>query len=224
MEFLSPRSRACESSPPCAPGTGCRATRAEKGDRLNAKVTLCRTPSQRRASYGRRGDAESPAMPHCHATTTGQDKSPFRSSDRGSAGVPQGGGGDAREPDEGSIARGGWSIGALRDCVAGSGHCARRAVPGEPCRRPGPSRRASSLRGKWCCWTGLNCRPHHYQWCALPLSYSSLRRLRAEHTQPTGQGQAAPRPKLRISAAHARGGGASALSAPPSPVLPGPFP
>jgi len=29
------------------------------------------------------------------------------------------------------------------------------------------------LSGKWCCWTGLNCRPLHYQWSALPLSYSS---------------------------------------------------
>lgn len=26
---------------------------------------------------------------------------------------------------------------------------------------------------KWCCQTGLNCRPLHYQWSALPLSYGS---------------------------------------------------
>ena len=26
----------------------------------------------------------------------------------------------------------------------------------------------------WCCWGGLNSRPHPYQGCALPLSYSSL--------------------------------------------------
>lgn len=25
---------------------------------------------------------------------------------------------------------------------------------------------------KWCCWGGLNSRPHPYQGCALPLSYS----------------------------------------------------
>jgi hypothetical protein len=25
----------------------------------------------------------------------------------------------------------------------------------------------------WCCQTGLNCRPLHYQWSALPLSYGS---------------------------------------------------
>ena len=25
----------------------------------------------------------------------------------------------------------------------------------------------------WCCRTGLNCRPLHYQWSALPLSYGS---------------------------------------------------
>ena len=28
-------------------------------------------------------------------------------------------------------------------------------------------------RMKWCCQTGLNCRPLHYQWSALPLSYGS---------------------------------------------------
>ncbi len=27
---------------------------------------------------------------------------------------------------------------------------------------------------KWCCQTGLNCRPLHYQWSALPLSYGSM--------------------------------------------------
>jgi hypothetical protein len=26
----------------------------------------------------------------------------------------------------------------------------------------------------WCCQTGLNCRPLHYQWSALPLSYGSI--------------------------------------------------
>jgi hypothetical protein len=26
----------------------------------------------------------------------------------------------------------------------------------------------------WCCERGLNSRPHHYQWCALPLSYRSI--------------------------------------------------
>ena len=27
---------------------------------------------------------------------------------------------------------------------------------------------------RWCCQTGLNCRPLHYQWSALPLSYGSM--------------------------------------------------
>ena len=27
---------------------------------------------------------------------------------------------------------------------------------------------------RWCCQTGLNCRPLHYQWSALPLSYGSV--------------------------------------------------
>src|SRR3954466_2331277 len=30
------------------------------------------------------------------------------------------------------------------------------------------------FREKWCCQTGLNCRPLHYQWSALPLSYGSV--------------------------------------------------
>ena len=30
------------------------------------------------------------------------------------------------------------------------------------------------LKMKWCCQTGLNCRPLHYQWSALPLSYGSM--------------------------------------------------
>ncbi len=29
------------------------------------------------------------------------------------------------------------------------------------------------VQEKWCCQTGLNCRPLHYQWSALPLSYGS---------------------------------------------------
>ena len=28
---------------------------------------------------------------------------------------------------------------------------------------------------QWCRWTGLNSRPRHYQWRALPLSYSGTR-------------------------------------------------
>ena len=30
------------------------------------------------------------------------------------------------------------------------------------------------LKMEWCCQTGLNCRPLHYQWSALPLSYGSM--------------------------------------------------
>ena len=33
--------------------------------------------------------------------------------------------------------------------------------------------RSRSSRKEWCCQTGLNCRPLHYQWSALPLSYGS---------------------------------------------------
>jgi hypothetical protein len=53
------------------------------------------------------------------------------------------------------------------------------------CCRKRPETRDSSTqkraRGRranfeeWCCQTGLNCRPLHYQWSALPLSYGSMR-------------------------------------------------
>src|SRR5258706_11196295 len=33
-------------------------------------------------------------------------------------------------------------------------------------------------RENWCCQTGLNCRPLHYQWSALPLSYGSVPRTK----------------------------------------------
>jgi hypothetical protein len=35
-----------------------------------------------------------------------------------------------------------------------------------------------SRENEWCCQTGLNCRPLHYQWSALPLSYGSMPRMR----------------------------------------------
>jgi hypothetical protein len=56
-----------------------------------------------------------------------------------------------------------------------------------PVRSPGRSQQRSldgSHRklfiscGKWCCQTGLNCRPLHYQWSALPLSYGSMPGIR----------------------------------------------
>jgi hypothetical protein len=40
-------------------------------------------------------------------------------------------------------------------------------------------------RNGWCCQTGLNCRPLHYQWSALPLSYGSMpRRGNQPHKAP----------------------------------------
>ena len=39
-------------------------------------------------------------------------------------------------------------------------------------------------KGKWCCQTGLNCRPLHYQWSALPLSYGSMPRIRESANRP----------------------------------------
>src|SRR3546814_8391255 len=53
---------------------------------------------------------------------------------------------------------------------------------------------------KWCCWRGLNSRPHPYQGCALPLSYSSV---------PAGRGRIAAgqaRPMAaRLAAVKVRG-------------------
>ena len=37
---------------------------------------------------------------------------------------------------------------------------------------------------EWCCWGGLNSRPHPYQGCALPLSYSSRPFERAGGARP----------------------------------------
>ncbi len=39
------------------------------------------------------------------------------------------------------------------------------------------NKRSSEVKD-WCCQTGLNCRPLHYQWSALPLSYGSMPRIR----------------------------------------------
>jgi hypothetical protein len=71
-----------------------------------------------------------------------------------------------------------------------AGSEASRVTPRADCspvRSPGQSQQKSldgSHRklfiscGKWCCQTGLNCRPLHYQWSALPLSYGSMPGIR----------------------------------------------
>src|ERR1700736_1153565 len=69
----------------------------------------------------------------------------------------------------------------------------------------------------WCCQTGLNCRPLHYQWSALPLSYGSVpgdgnqpkgsaRRADPCHKAPTGAsaGRACDLSKTAQSARNAR--------------------
>ncbi len=53
----------------------------------------------------------------------------------------------------------------------------------------------------WCCQTGLNCRPLHYQWSALPLSYGSVPRIRESAKRPQ---QGAPILATRPGAAQAR--------------------
>jgi hypothetical protein len=52
-----------------------------------------------------------------------------------------------------------------------------RPLPRLKNERAASGRSARSLcfgEGLWCCQTGLNCRPLHYQWSALPLSYGSM--------------------------------------------------
>jgi hypothetical protein len=62
-----------------------------------------------------------------------------------------------------------------------------------------------AARKEWCCQTGLNCRPLHYQWSALPLSYGSMPRIR-ESAQRASTERADPCHKapFRASAGAAR--------------------
>ena len=67
-------------------------------------------------------------------------------------------------------------------------HLIRKVVP--TFRRGGPYRSAFGFSSvvciyRWCCWGGLNSRPHPYQGCALPLSYSSVYRVRLPLTITT---------------------------------------
>ena len=51
----------------------------------------------------------------------------------------------------------------------------RKEVAKRPARKAAPPGFCRSFRPYgWCCRTGLNCRPLHYQWSALPLSYGSM--------------------------------------------------
>src|SRR5438034_9327964 len=55
----------------------------------------------------------------------------------------------------------------------------------------------------WCCQTGLNCRPLHYQWSALPLSYGSMPGI--EGNRPKWPPTRRPVLATRASLAQARG-------------------
>src|ERR1700729_2299692 len=73
------------------------------------------------------------------------------------------------------------------------------------CWRPGIAGGCGLKAEKWCCQTGLNCRPLHYQWSALPLSYGSMPRIR--ESAPKGLHKAADpchKAKKRASAASGR--------------------
>jgi hypothetical protein len=62
---------------------------------------------------------------------------------------------------------------SLSTCVIG-----RRSGPASGQPRPDQGHRHTRPKvsdgREWCCQTGLNCRPLHYQWSALPLSYGSM--------------------------------------------------
>src|SRR5260370_7311000 len=74
-----------------------------------------------------------------------------------------------------------------------------------------------TLNKKGCCQTGLNCRPLHYQWSALPLSYGSMPLRESAKKAPTRRPILATRP-LR---AQARGTGPRRRRKPPKSVLDG---
>src|ERR1700730_1410949 len=62
-----------------------------------------------------------------------------------------------------------------------------------------------TFRGKnWCCQTGLNCRPLHYQWSALPLSYGSVPDAGISQKAPTGRADPCHKAPARASARPAR--------------------
>src|ERR1700744_2897396 len=59
--------------------------------------------------------------------------------------------------------------------------------------------------GKWCCQTGLNCRPLHYQWSALPLSYGSMPRIQeSAQRAPTERADPCHKAPFRASAGGGR--------------------
>src|SRR3954447_17493575 len=74
-----------------------------------------------------------------------------------------------------------------------------------------PSEIGRILQENWCCQTGLNCRPLHYQWSALPLSYGSMpdagispqKAPQGGRSLPQGHGSRNPS-KSRISAGSGR--------------------
>jgi hypothetical protein len=71
---------------------------------------------------------------------------------------------------------------------------------------------------KWCCQTGLNCRPLHYQWSALPLSYGSV----PAENRPKRPLQGGPILATRPPSAQARAGGDAIKSVPISLRCPRP--
>jgi hypothetical protein len=76
----------------------------------------------------------------------------------------------------------------------------------------------------WCCQTGLNCRPLHYQWSALPLSYGSMPRIResAKRGPPTRRPILATRaPYAQARGRPARASKSDKISSESRPTAPG---
>ena len=54
----------------------------------------------------------------------------------------------------------------------------------------------------WCCWGGLNSRPHPYQGCALPLSYCGIMRRVIRPKPADAQEQSRPLSPDGVTFAH----------------------
>src|ERR1700761_8340188 len=71
---------------------------------------------------------------------------------------------------------------------------------GKTGRRPNARNTGLISFKKWCCQTGLNCRPLHYQWSALPLSYGSMPRNENRPEGPSRRGDPCHMGRVRASA------------------------
>jgi hypothetical protein len=94
----------------------------------------------------------------------------------------------------------GPAVSSFASCRASSSSDA-----GRRCRARATMRLCADFRGllrekNWCCQTGLNCRPLHYQWSALPLSYGSMPGTRIGRNGPYRRADPCHKAPARASA------------------------